>query len=90
MLIDQMVGMLEAGGPDALIEVMAGLGPPDEQRRAVRMIGASRTPQTKRVLSALTEHHPDPTVAAAARGALTAGPGRPGKRERQERRRRPR
>lgn len=84
MLLDQLAALLAGGGPVAAVEVLAGLGPPAEQAALVDQIWRTEDPAAVDVLEAIGRHHPDKTVAKAARKALFKRRSQPGSASPQE------
>ena len=70
MLLDQLAALLVGGGPAAVVEVVAGLGPPGEQAAMMDQLWRAPDPAATDVLDAIGRHHPDKAVAKAARRAL--------------------
>lgn len=67
--VDVLGAILEAGGPDALRDTLAELGPADDQRSFIEAIWRTRHPATLPVLEAVSQTHDDDTTAKVARKA---------------------
>ncbi len=81
LLVDLGAGLLEEADPrDVVAELLPDL-PPDAQAEIVAGLWQVDHPAVTDLLTALSDHHPDPTVARAARKAAfkarspSAGPG---------------
>jgi HEAT repeat protein len=81
LLVDLGAGLLEEADPrDVVAELLPEL-PPDAQAEIVAGLWRVQHPAVTDLLTALSDHHPDPSVARAARKAAfkarspSAGPG---------------
>jgi hypothetical protein len=81
LLVDLGAGLLEEADPrDVVAELLPEL-PPDAQAEIVAGLWRVQHPAVTHLLTALSDHHPDPSVARAARKAAfkarspSAGPG---------------
>ena len=81
LLVDLGAGLLEEADPrDVVAELLPEL-PPDAQAEIVAGLWRVSHPAVTDLLTALSDHHPDPAVARAARKAAfkarspSAGPG---------------
>jgi hypothetical protein len=68
-MVDQLAAALAGGGPDALVGILAELGPPHEQVEVLEAIWRVETPAVDDVLAAIGRHHDAKIVAKAARKA---------------------
>lgn len=71
VLVDMAAALLEFGGdPSEVVESVAAGMQPDEQASTITLLALCDHPATEAVLRVFIEHHPDTSVAAAARKAL--------------------
>ena len=75
VLADQLVVLLMEGGPDELVKMLEGLGPPSEQAHFLEVLGQMQDADIARVLQAVATSHPGPVVSRAARKAQLSGQG---------------
>ncbi|HEX9316954.1 MAG TPA: hypothetical protein VGA71_16285 [Actinomycetota bacterium] len=75
VIADQLVVLLMEGGPDDLVDMLDGLGPPSEQAHFLEVLGKMQDADIGRVLDAVATSHPDPVVSRAARKAQLSGKG---------------
>ena len=75
VVADQLVVLLMEGGPDELVKMLNGLGPPSEQAHFLEVPGQMQDADIVRVLHAVATSHPDPVVSRAARKAQLSGEG---------------
>jgi hypothetical protein len=73
VLADQLAVLLMQGGPDELIKMLDGLGPPSEQANFLEVLGQMQDADIVRVLQAVATSHPDPVVSRAAWKAQLSG-----------------
>lgn len=70
LMVDQLAVLLAGGGPSALVEALAGLGPAGDQAALMERLWRADHPAVVEILDAVGRHHPDKVVAKAARKAL--------------------
>ncbi|HWD72571.1 MAG TPA: hypothetical protein VG779_08605 [Actinomycetota bacterium] len=75
VLADQLAVLLMEGGPDELVKMLDGLGPPSEQAHFLEVLGQMQDADIVGVLHAVATSHPDPVVSRAARKAQLSGQG---------------
>ena len=75
VIADQLAVLLMEGGPDDVVEMLDGLGPPSEQAHFLEVLGKMQDADIVRVLDAVATSHPDPVVSRAARKAQLSGEG---------------
>jgi len=75
VLADQLAVLLMQGGPEELVKMLDGLGPPSEQANILEVLGQMQDADIARVLQAVATSHPDPVVSRAARKAQLSGEG---------------
>jgi hypothetical protein len=75
VLADQLAVLLMEGGPDELVKMLDGLGPPSDQAHFMEVLGQMQDADIVGVLHAVATSHPDPVVSRAARKAQLSGQG---------------
>lgn len=76
--VEMMIGLLDAGGPDELVESIRAEQTVDQQLDLVAHLWHVDHPRIAEVLDALGRHHPDPRVGTAAMQARSRRANEPG------------